>query len=201
MPDKIGELFADNWNENENYYDTTQYIDKEQWKENMIFNYTIEKELEEYNNKKESEQREFENNISDNNTISHVTYRIPGNKCSRYGEISFHHTPQLNFLTDVYLEIELPYETTSEEMHNWLIEKYKIDPLSILSVSVNDTQTIYQVNTLWSKEYTLELYSQFFHYMCDGFDTSKYEIEQNEDIAQCLESVKYDNQNILEWMH
>jgi hypothetical protein len=108
----------------------------------------------------------------------------------------------------ILFEFSLPYETTSDEMHKWLIEKYKIDPNTILSVSVNDTQTIYQIVTTWSKEYTLELYSQYFHYMCDGFDTSKYDNEclesvkcDNQCLAQCLESVKYDNDNIMDWMH
>jgi hypothetical protein len=105
----------------------------------------------------------------------------------------------------ILFEFSLPYETTSDEMHKWLIEKYKIDPNTILSVSVNDMQTIYQVVALWSKEYTVKLYSQYFHYMCDGFDTSKYDKNndecKDECMAQCLESVKYDNDNIMTWMH
>jgi len=103
----------------------------------------------------------------------------------------------------ISFEFSLPYETTAQEMRDLFINKYKIDPNTILSVSVNDNQTIYDINTLWSKEYTNELYSKYFHYMCDGFDTDKYNSGNPEDeqMAQSLEHVSYDDENILEWMH
>jgi len=106
----------------------------------------------------------------------------------------------------ISFEFSLPYEITAEEMRDLLVNHYKIDPTTILSVSVNNNQTIYNIDTLWSKEYILELYHQYFHYMCDGFDTDKYNTGHIDDptydqLAQSLEHVSYDGENILEWMH
>lgn len=106
----------------------------------------------------------------------------------------------------ISFKFSLPYETTAEEMRVLLVNHYKIDQNTILSVSVGDNQTNYDIHTLWSKEYTIELYHKYFHYMCDGFDTDKYNAGHIDDptydqLAQSLEHVSYDSENILEWMH
>jgi hypothetical protein len=156
------------------------------WKKDIIENDMIEKELEEFRNYEENEQRDFENNVYYNTEIpddfiyekntgdgiidiingmdtSNVSLKYGCRKISEYFREFYFDARTMNFITDIYLEVVMPESSLD------LSEKQKY-ALFVTFVTFGTKNNTIEFNTVLSC---------IFNQICSGRN-----IKQNNNIIQ-----------------